>query len=312
MDAIVTLTVNPAVDKYCQTERVVPEHKIRCSQVVRDPGGGGLNVSRVLHRLGGHSRAVYTYGGPTGQVLNRVLEQSDLHGDGLAVQDETRESLIVAETSSGQQYRFGMPGPELTSREQDELVQKLFSGQPQPKWLVSSGSLPPGVSDDFYRRIARQCRQQEVKHLVDTSGQALCEAIEEGVYLIKPNLRELQQLAGCDLAHEQDQESFIGELIEAGKVEIVLVSLGAAGALLMARDLKVRLRSPTVPIKSKVGAGDSMMGGVLYGLTNGYAMTDAARLGVAAGAAAVMSEGSQLCRKEDVWQLYDQVTATVE
>ena len=168
---------------------------------------------------------------------------------------------------------------------------------------------PPGVPDDFYARLARLGDELGAKVIVDTSQRALCAAVEAGVYLIKPNLRELSQLAGRDLEDEADQERVAGEIVRNGGARYVVVSLGAAGVLLVSEDGCERMRAPTVPIKSKVGAGDSMVAGIVLSLARGMPPREAVRFGVAAGAAAVMTPGTELCRREDTERLYERIKA---
>lgn len=309
MPSIVTLTVNPAVDKNTQVERVTADDKLRCERPRREPGGGGLNVARALQRLGGSATAVYVHGGPTGRILEQLLDDEEIPQQPFAIDGWTRENLHVTETSTERQYRFGMPGPKLREPEWLELLETLGAMDPAPAYLVASGSLPPGVPADFYGRVARIAADRGTRLIVDTSGEALREAVEAGVYLIKPNLRELQQLAGRSLDSEFQQEEAARAVIDAGRCEAVVVSRGAGGAMLVTDAGGVHLRTPTVPIRSKVGAGDSMVAGLTLGLARGWALPDAVRYGIAAGAAAVMTPGTELCRRDDTERLYEQIAA---
>ncbi|MFO7655378.1 MAG: 1-phosphofructokinase family hexose kinase [Candidatus Krumholzibacteriia bacterium] len=304
MAAVVTLTVNPTIDKNADLERVVPEHKLRCRTVRREPGGGGINVARVVAELGGEVEAIWARGGHTGGLLEQLLD--DLHVPHLAVSTagETRENLIVYEESSGQQYRFGMPGPELSSQEADAFLDVLRGLEPAPAYLVASGSLPQGVDAGFYADVARVARDLGARCIVDTSGEALRRSVSAGIFLLKPNLRELQQLVQREVESDAEIESAARALIGEGKVAAVLVSIGAGGGVLVERDLCVRIPAPTVPIRSKIGAGDSTVGGIVHRLAQGDTVLEAARFGIAAGAAAVMTPGTELCRRADVERLY--------
>lgn len=311
MDHVVTLTVNPAIDKNTQVDRVVPEKKLRCEQSSREPGGGGLNVSRAIQRLGGTSTVLYTAGGPPGEILRLLLDDEGLTHEPIPIDAWTRDNLIVYETTSGQQFRFGMPGPELRPDEWRQCLNAVADVDPAPDYLVASGSLPPGVPDDFYGRVAQIAADQGARFIVDTSGKALREATGPGAFLLKPNISELQELVGDDLAHEQEQKEAARHLIEQGQCEVVVLSLGAGGAMLVTADTCEHIRTPTVPIRSKVGAGDSMVGGIVLGLARGMALPEAVRYGVAAGAAAVMTPGTELCRREDAERLYEQMRLPV-
>lgn len=305
MKTIATLTVNPTIDKSTQVDRVVPEKKLRCEAPRREPGGGGINVSRAIHRLGGISTTLYLAGGPTGDMLEGLLEEEELTQQVISIRGLTRENLIVYETSSTQQYRFGMPGPEIDKDEWEQCLRAITTLEPAPAYVVASGSLAPGMPSDFYRRVAEAVREAGARLVLDTSGEALREAADAGAYLIKPNVGELEDLAGHPLKSEEEQVKVARDFIEQGCCNVILLSLGAGGALLITAKESSHIRSPTVPIRSKVGAGDSMVGGLVLGLARGMALEEAVRFGVAAGAAAVMTEGTELCRREDAERLYE-------
>ncbi len=309
LPTIVTLTLNPAIDTTTTVEHVLAEHKLRCGPPHYEPGGGGINVSRAIRNLGGDTLAVYFSGGIHGEMLQRLLDQENMHHRPEPIVGETRQSMTVLEESTGQQYRFNMPGPTLAKAEWQRCLDDLAALDPHPDYLVISGSLPPGVPDDLYAHITRIARDRGARVILDTSGIALRRALREKVFLIKPNLRELNTLAERPLEDEEQQETFARSLIQRGSCEVVLVSLGAAGALLVTHDGCQRLRAPTVPIKSKVGAGDSMVAGIVLGLARGMSINDAASFGIAAGAAAVMTPGSELCRREDTERLYQRIHA---
>jgi 6-phosphofructokinase 2 len=308
MGVIVTLTINPAVDVSSSVDHVVPERKLRCQPPRREPGGGGINVSRAIRRLGGDSLAIYTRGGPTGSLLQTLLDQEGLTQRAIGVDGTTRESFVVFEEVSGLQYRFNMPGPTLQAAEWQRCLDELTHCEPRPEHIVASGSLPPGVPEDFYARVACIGRQRGGHVIVDTSGPALGAAARAGVYLLKPNLRELDQLTGQRSEDESQREAAVMALIEAGQAEVVVVSLGAAGVLLGSRQGCERLRSPIVPIQSKIGAGDSLVAGIVLSLARGESVRDAVRFGIAAGAAAVMTPGTELCRAADTERLYRQMS----
>jgi 6-phosphofructokinase 2 len=305
--SIVTVTINPCIDKSTGIDNVVPERKLRCDPPSYEPGGGGINVSRAIRKLGGSSIAYYLTGGQIGHMLDRLLDDENIASERMPIEGLTRENLIVYEKATGQQYRFGMPGPKVREKELERCIERISGIHPPPEYIVASGSLPPGVPDDFYGRIARRAREIKAKLILDTSGEPLRSALEEGVYLIKPNLRELGLLAGGDVEDESNHVELAEAIIREGKSEIVVVSLGAAGALLVWGNGCERLRAPTVPIKSKVGAGDSMVGGIVLALDRGSSVPDAVRFGVAAGAAAVMTPGTELCRRDDTERLYEQM-----
>lgn len=302
--AIATLTMNPALDISTATAQVTPMHKLRCTDPRYDPGGGGINVARVVRILGGSATAIFPAGGSAGQMLQDLLEASEVPQQVVPIAGQTRESFTVNEESSGQQYRFVLPGPRLSPKEQEQCLAAIAALDPRPGFLVVSGSLPPGVSPDFPARIARQAKKTGAKLIFDTSGDALKHTAEEGVYLVKPNLRELSEFAGRELQDEQDQIAAARQLLERGHAEIVVLSLGAEGALMVTADVAERFEPHDVPIRSAVGAGDSMVGGIAFALARGDSLREALAFGMAAGAAALMTGGTELCRREDTERLY--------
>jgi 6-phosphofructokinase 2 len=302
---IATLTMNPALDISAATDRVMATDKLRCSDPRYDPGGGGINVARVVEVLGGSATTIFPAGGPAGEMLKELLQSSGVRQCTLPIAGKTRESFTIDERSTGQQFRFVLPGPRLTDEEYDRCLETIASLDPAPKFFVASGSLPPGVPADFLPRVARHVKDIGAKLVADTSGDALRRLPERHVYLLKPNLRELSELVGRDLARQQDQIAAASQLVEQGMAEIVILSLGADGALLVTADGAEHLKAYDVPIRSAVGAGDSMVGGIVLALARGERLRDAVKFGMAAGAAALMTEGSELCRREDVERLLD-------
>lgn len=306
MDKAVTLTLNPALDVATRIESVAPEIKLRCAAPSFHPGGGGINVSRAMRFLGGQSSAVYAAGGHNGAMLTRLLTDEGIDNHPVEIAGITRENVVVYEESTGLQYRFTMPGPALSADEWSACLEALFNLN--PAYIVASGSLPPGVPLEIYGEITRYAREYGIRVILDTAGDALNRAIGKGVYLLKPNLRELRRFAGEAIRDESQIRAAGQRLIAEGLAEVIVVSLGAAGAAVITSADCVFLRAPIVPIQSKVGAGDSMVAGIAMGLARGFELIDAARLGVAAGSAAVMTAGTALCRAEDAWRLYDEVS----
>ena len=304
MGSIVTITPNPAIDATAAVDRVVPEQKLRCGSPRFDPGGGGINVARVIHRLGGDATAVFFSGGPTGELLRQLLERDGVPSRAMPCAQWTRENITIVEESSGHQFRFGMPGPEVTPAEWNCLLALVRDWEPTPRFVVASGSLPPGVPADGFAHLARIVKERGTRLVLDTSGAALVNGVGAGIYLVKPNLRELAELFGAKLLHEAEVKAAASSIIRRGWSEVVVVSLGAAGALLVTASGCERILAPIVPTRSRVGAGDSMVGGIVLALERGASLYEAVRFGAAAGAAAVMQPGTELCHRTDVERLF--------
>lgn len=305
MTRIATLTLNPAMDLAVCTPRVVATEKLRCSAPRHDPGGGGINVARVVSTLGGDALAVYPAGGPFGEMLRRALDAIGLAHLPVAISGDTRESFTVDEQASGLQYRFVLPGPRLSEQERLGCLAALRGLHPAPAYLVVSGSFTPGIEPSFFDELLALAGQVGARLVVDLSGEPLAYAARRGgAYLIKPSLNELASLIGRMPESEREQEGALRELIAAGAAEVIVLSLGAAGALYASGDRLERIAAPSVPMVSAVGAGDSMLGAVVLALAQGRELGDAVRYGVAAGAATVMRPGTQLCLREDVERLF--------
>ncbi|WP_218925618.1 1-phosphofructokinase family hexose kinase [Microcella indica] len=300
---IVTLTINPALDVSTSTERVRPEHKMRCGPSRVDPGGGGINVSRVIRRLGGQSTAIYALGGPTGQAYRQLLEAEGIIGRVIPIGGSTRENVTIDETSTGDQFRFVLQGPELSDREWQAALDATEDASRLGGYVVLSGSLAPGVPDDFYAQATRAAHRHGARAVVDASGEALEAALDEGVFLIKPSGRELGELVGATLTTIEDRVAAAEELVRRGSVETVALTLGGDGAVLVNREGTTRLRPPPIEVASTVGAGDSFLAGVVLRLAEGRDIAEAFRAGVAAGAAAAMTAATELCHRDDVERL---------
>jgi 6-phosphofructokinase 2 len=307
MQAIVTLTMNPTVDVNVEVDRVDVEEKLRCADARYEAGGGGVNVSRAIHKLGGQSLAIYPSGGSMGRMLQNLLEREGLVHRPVPIEGTTRQCFNVLEKATGKQLRFILPGPVLREPEWQRCLDEVSSLEPKPRYVVASGSLARGAPEDLYARVARIGRELHARVIVDTSGKALPASLREGVYLIKPNLRELEQLTERRIEDEAGQEQAARSVIDRGQSEVVVLSLGKEGALVVSKEGSERVRAPSVPVQSKVGAGDSMVAGVVLGLARGLGLSDAVRFGVAAGAAAAMTPGTELCRREDAERLNEQV-----
>lgn len=306
---IMTVTLSPALDKSCSVAQVVAERKLRCGPPAYYPGGGGINVARAITALGGDVAAYWPCGGKNGELLKRLLDEEGVTNHPITIQAMTRENLTVCERSGEQQFRFGMPGARLTDGETRSLLQSLRVSDSRPDYLVLSGSLPPEVDEGLYAEIA-ESMPTSCRVILDTSGRSLRRGLGSRVFLIKPNMRELEQLSGQSIEDDRQIRDVARSLIDEGKSQVVVTSLGSGGAVLTTADWHEPIRSPTVKIRSKIGAGDSMVAGIVFALAAGKSIPDAVRYGVAAGAAAVTTEGTELCRRQATEQLYREMTAS--
>ncbi|PQP47313.1 1-phosphofructokinase family hexose kinase [Mycolicibacterium austroafricanum] len=297
--SIVTLTMNTALDVAADADEVVPTEKVRCRAVRYDAGGGGVNVARFARVLGATVSAVFTAGGSTGSRVIDMVEAAGVPGVPVPIEGATRESFTVNERATGKQYRFVLPGPVLSPGEEARCLEALRQAAYSAQFVVASGSLPPGVPLDFYQRVADMCREAGALLILDTSGGGLSH-ITSGVYVLKPSVRELRECVGRPLPTEAEQLAAAHELIDRGIARIVVVSLGAQGALLAASSHSERFPALPVAAVSGIGAGDAMVAGITVGLAEGWTLDRAVRYGIAAATAKLQTPATSVFDRADV------------
>ena len=308
MTDILTVTLNPALDVLTTIDRVSDTHKMRCGPTLKHPGGGGVNVARVLHRLGAKCQAVYLAGDVTGKRHHQLMREEGVPCHIVAIAEETRESFTAHETSTGNDFRFVLPGPNVSAAEYEACFDYVAQHLPK-QFLVISGGLAPGVPEDFYARLTALAKQHGVRVVLDANGPALAEALKVGVYLFKPSLRELRDLMGHDLPDQDSQVAAAQQLIQSGQAEVVAISLGSDGAMVVSANQVWRARALQVNVQTTVGAGDSFVGGMVWALSRKDSLLKAFQFGMAAGAAALLAPGTSLCQAADVHQLLPSVTS---
>jgi 6-phosphofructokinase 2 len=299
---ILTITLNPTIDKSTSVDKIEPDSKLRCAPMKHEPGGGGINVSKALKKLGCTSKALFPAGGYNGLMLKNLLQLEQIDAEVIPVEKETRENFVVLETTTNKQFRFNLPG-EPTSIPLVEKVIEYIKANPFD-YIIASGSLLPGIKEDAYAQIAQAAIDAGSKFILDTSGPALGEAVSKGVYLLKPNIGELAKLCGIQWLELDGVEAAARSLIDKGAVALVAVSMGKDGAMLVSKEAAYKVTAPQVEKKSTVGAGDSMVAGMVYMLSLGKPLEDVIRFGVACGTAATMNEGTELFDKDDAEQLF--------
>jgi 6-phosphofructokinase 2 len=297
---ITTLTLNPALDKSAQVDQFVPEQKLKCHSIQYQAGGGGVNISRVLHTLQVKNKCIFTSGGDTGLYLKNLLVKENIDLKTIAVNSWTRENLSIVDTKTELQYRFGMPGNDLNTSDIELIKTELTNEVKDNSILVLSGSLSEKTPSNLYATLLKMLAGKNVKVVIDTSGQALIETLKENVYLVKPNQRELAQLAGKEFLSKNEQEDFAMELINSKKAKLVVVSMGARGAFLASSEGIFYKSAPSVKVKSTIGAGDSMVAGMVYAIQQGLSSEEILKWGVVCGVATTMTEGTNLASQENI------------
>ena len=303
MERILTIALNPAIDVSCDAEHVRPTLKTRTVNQKHFAGGGGANVARVIAELGGRAELVYLSGGTTGELYDGLLAQYDIGRHRVPVAGDNRIALMVHELSTNFEYRFVPEGPTVDPREIEPVHEfiETFEGD----YIIASGSLPNGAPADTYRRMAAVAQKKGIRFVLDTSGEALRETVDHAkIFLLKPSISEMEKLVG-DRLDEKSASAAAIELVKRGAAENIAVSMGKGGAFLANAEGVVRMRSIHVREASAVGAGDSFVAGMVWWLTQGHTIHEAFRFGIAAGSAAVMTPGTELCRRHDVLALYE-------
>lgn len=303
MSKILSIALNPAIDISSDADAVRHTHKTRTHNQRQHAGGGGINVARVIVELGGQCELLYLSGGATGTLLEAMLEPLGVKQHRFRIHDPVRVAFNVRELSTNLEYRFVPEGPEVTEAELAPVFDLLEASDAD--YIVASGSLPRGVAGDTYARMADIAARKKARFILDTSGEALHETLAKAkVFLVKPSLGELASFAGQKIDHE-NAGAAAQAIVRSGAAQYIAVTLGADGAILVGADRIHRVPAIEVPVKSAVGAGDSFVAAMTWSLAEGHEIGEAFRFGLAAGAAAVMTSGTELCRRADVRALYE-------
>ena len=303
MKSVLAVALNPAVDISGEADSVQHTHKVRMKNDRFDPGGGGVNVARVVTMFGGDAEALLLAGGEMGALLQRLLKERGVRHRAVSIAGQTRVSFNARDLTTGREYRFVPKGPSV--RPEEVLACLDMVAAHGGDYVVASGSLPEGCPADVYVEMAKVTEARGARFVLDSSGDGLRITLEKTrVFLVKPSIGELEQFAGRKLGEDGVHE-VARDLVSSGAAELVAVTMGAGGALLASADGVVRLPAIHVTQQSAVGAGDSFLGAMVWALSEGKATADAFRFGIAAGAAAVMTPGTELCRHEDALALFE-------
>ena len=306
---IATITLNPCIDRVIYVHGLVLDETNRYTKLTRYAGGKGIDVSRAIQEMRGRSVAYGFVGGATGQVLQIMLDEAAVAYNFTPISQETRTNFIITDLRTNRQTRIDSPGPHIKHAEFERFQRKLRQIFPRPDLMVLGGSVPPGISGQVYHDMISEAKEYSVRCVLDCDGQWLADGVKARPFLIKPNVREAQELLGRALETKEDVIEATLELVAAG-VENAVISCGRHG-LIAAREGQVVLAvPPEVKVRSLVGAGDCTVAGLALKLVENRSLRDACRLAVAMGTAAVMTPGNELCRREDVARLLPQITVT--
>ena len=305
---IYTITLNPALDRTLWIQKVRDDVSNRILEEKSFAGGKSVDVSKVLKNLGVDNIALGFVGGFAGRELEGRLLNEGIETDFVRVSGETRTNIIIHETDTGKQLAFNARGPEIKPDELMQFIEQLEK-LPCGDVVAIGGSIPLGVSPEIYRKIISLVKKCQAKVVLDVDGEALRQGIKALPNVIKPNIHELSELAGRELKGLDDVVSAARSINQQG-VEIVLVSMGAKGILLVSDGQQYLAVPPNVNVESTIGAGDSSVAGFVSGLVQGKDLKQCLIYAVAAGTATTLRQGTALCQKDDFERIVPQVVLT--
>jgi len=307
---IYTLTLNPAIDRELTVAEVQFDAVLSAVKSQVDFGGKGFNVSRLLRSLGMPSTALGFVGGRTGDRLKHGLQALDIGTDFVSIPSETRTNISIVTPEHDHYIKVNEKGPLVDEPKQRELLDKIASIAAAGDWWVLAGSLPPGVPDSFYAQIIEILDVHQAISILDTTGESLRLGCEAKPFLVKPNAEETQKLTGLPVDTVSQIAVAAMELRKMGAQNVV-ISLGKKGALLQTPECSWLIHSPKIKEKNPIGAGDSMVGGLVWALSQGYPLKESLGWGAASGAATASMSGTEVGSRTLIEELFQQVTYEV-
>lgn len=272
---IITVTLNPAIDRTIKIDQLNPGKLNRVREVITSPGGKGINVARVVHQMGENVLTTGILGGDTGDIIKNFLREKNLKADFISSSYSTRQNIKILEMTTGRETEINEPG-RVIKDDFKALEEKLRNFLEISNLIVLAGSIPEGLPPDTYNHLIKICKEYDIPVIVDTSGDNLREVLKEQPYLIKPNLHEAQELTGKEINDEEDIKDTVNLFLEYG-VEIIVISMGGRGAIFANKKKCYYIKTPKVNVSNTtVGAGDSMVAGLAVGLRKDMALKDIA------------------------------------
>lgn len=305
---IYTITLNPALDHFIEVDDLVVDDSNRVNAECLYAGGKGIDVARALRHLGGDSMALGFIGGHNGNIMMDLLKAEGVNCYFTPITQETRRNIIICAGAkrSRTQTMLNAPGPCVTAEEWGNFLFHLKLLDLRDAYVVASGSLCRGVPSDAYYQIVSLVQEQGARAILDADGACLRAGLKARPFAIKPNLKELRRTLGRPLRTEAEILAAATALNRAG-VSVVMVSRGRRGLLVVSGGERIRAVPPPVKVKSTVGAGDSAVAGFVFGHAGGKSLEECARFAVAAGTAATLAPGNQLCQARDVLRLMPRI-----
>lgn len=303
---IYTLSLNPALDKTLIINDLIYEEVNLVQEVYLDAAGKGINVSKAIKNLGGKSIALGFLGGQTGELIKELLKKDSINHKFITIPGETRTNLTIFDSSTKKTIKINEKGPLITPVEIKLLFDQLAQLYPKPSYFIISGSLPPGVSSNIYQEIVTFFQKQRVKVILDSDKEALKDGVKSAPFLIKPNLSELNRLTGVKASSWKEIVKSVQGILKLG-VKIIVVTLGEKGALLISKDLFLKVTPPKVPVRGTIGVGDAFLAGLVLKLSRRSSLEEALKFACACGSASVSLSGTQVCTKNEAEALLKKI-----
>jgi 1-phosphofructokinase len=303
---IITVTMNPAIDKTADLDRLERGGLNRLKNVIVDAGGKGINVSKTIKELGGETIATGFVGGSGGVLIKKVLLEQGIQSDFIEIKNEIRTNLKVVE-ADGYVTELNEPGPYVTEEELELLTAKLLRYANEDTLFVLAGSIPNGINKSVYKTLTQKLKEKGAKVFIDADGELFINSLEASPDFIKPNRHELEEYFHMDYRVDEDELVTMGERLLDKGIRMVAISLGQMGALFITKEKVLRCPGLKVEAHSTVGAGDAMVAALSYGLNQGLALEECAKLGLATSAGAVTTKGTKPPKRELVDELLQKV-----
>lgn len=303
---IATVTLNPALDKSVYIDKLRPNDTNRIRKIEVDAGGKGVNASRVLKELGSETVALGFLGGQTGRFIEHVLSTEGIPTDFVLTDSDTRTNIVVQETSGVPPTTLNEPGPSISEDEFEELLSKVRKAARRSSMVILGGSVPPGAPKDVYQKLVKVAQDAGAQAILDSDGEPMRLGMQAVPFMIKPNRDEVRRLIDVRIGSLDDVVRALNILAQTG-VKLVVISMGAKGAVAGSADEVWHAVPPQVKPVSTIGSGDSMIAGIAHTLSQGNSLEEALKWGTAAGAATAMTDGTEICKRHQVLDLLSKV-----
>jgi len=307
---IVTVTLNPAIDKTINIDNFMEGKVNRVSGARIDIGGKGINASKVINKLGGKSIVLGFVAGKNGDTIIEYLNDNGIQHDLIKTKGETRTNIKIVDKIKGLVTDINEKGQSIRKDEVRKLKERILNNLSKEDIIVFSGSVPPGVKNNIYKELIELSKSKGAKTILDADGQLLVEGIKAKPYLIKPNIHELEKAFSRNLNDNISIVNLAKEIVNGG-VENVYISMGEKGSIFVNKDTEVFIDALDVEVKNTVGAGDALVASVAFALEKGYDLKKALKLSTAAATLSVMSEGTQIGNIKDIEKLENKVKLNI-